>query len=165
MRTKKTPNIWGMINSCNTSGILQLELCRGASGRGKEEGCEGCCRGDFGIQLFFVRSSMCICLALEDLRVLESAVSLLAERRRALCPVGWADVGRSAPPLGSDHRHSHVPGEGASPTLPQKEMVLNDPNVVPPVPFRGEELSWPRSGRGRDKAPPGQGRKSQFHSC
>lgn len=85
------------ICSCNTLGILQLELCGGASGRGKE-GCEGCCRGDFGIPTLFVRSGTRVCLAFENLRLPEAAVSLLAEHRRALCRVGQADVGHRVPP-------------------------------------------------------------------
>lgn len=90
-----------MISSCNALGMLQLQLCYGAPGRGKEEGWEGCCRGDFGIQTFVIYSGTFISLAFGNLRLLEAAVPLLAEHRRALRLVRWADVDRSAPPASS----------------------------------------------------------------
>lgn len=54
--------------------------------------------GIFGIPVLFVRSGTRVCLAFENLRLPEAAVSLLAEHRRALCRVGQADVGHRVPP-------------------------------------------------------------------
>lgn len=90
-----------MISSCNVLGMLQLQLCHDAPGRGKEEGWEGSCRGDFGIQTLLIHSGTFISLAFGNLRLLEAAVPLLAEHRRALRLVGRADVDCSAPPASS----------------------------------------------------------------
>lgn len=65
-----------MISSCNALGMLQLQLCHDAPGRGKEEGWEGCCRGGFGIQTFLIHSGTFISLAFGNLRLLEAAVPL-----------------------------------------------------------------------------------------
>lgn len=137
---RKNPKHLGMINSGHASGIVQLQLCHGASGRG-EEGCEGCCRGDFSIRISSIHPGPCV-WPLK--RLLEEAMPLLAEHPCVLHCVGWAHVGHRAPPPTSSGPTTDI-SMGNEPLLPQEKLFLNSPvpsaSVVPLMPFRGG--CWP----------------------